>query len=359
MGWLLKIIEVTRRIPWPVRYASSFAFVLASFGIHAALDGVNQPYLFCIPAIVFSATLFDRGTGFFATLLSAALIALFVLEPRGEFFAAKLTDGATLLAFIAVGSIIASVIEGLHLLTKQLRDATASLRTSLIRSEQLAAEKAALSAEMSHRIKNNLQITASVLAMQARRGDPEVAAKLRAAADRVGAMARIHNVVERRDDPNGVPARLFMPGLCADLRDALVAEHKVEIHCAAPPDLVLTMDQASTIGLIVNELVTNALKHAFPGGRKGNVHVDLTRDGRDFLLSVKDDGVGFSEDAPLGLGRRLIEILAAKLGGSLSVDCRTGCEFRLRFPAQPPTMAEGLSDATVAEALSQARSMTA
>jgi two-component system, sensor histidine kinase PdtaS len=334
MGWLLSIIEHTRRVPWAARYIAAAFLVLACYGIQKLLADSGNVFLYFIPAIVFSATFFDRGSGFFATLLSAAAAAL-LLEPAGSLLVGSGYARVSLGVFIVIGLLIAAVIEGLHLLTKQLRDASESLRRALARSEQLVAEKAALAAEMNHRIKNNLQITASMLSLQARQGNAEVATKLRVAADRISTMARVHGVVERRQDLTGVPANTFISGLCQDLEHSLVGPRNIRLHCLTSTPIILSMEQASTIGLVINELVTNAIKHAFPGERPGEITVGIDDDGPDLLLTVSDNGIGFPNDVPLGLGRRLTNILVAKLGGKTEVDCSSGCRFRIRFPKQP------------------------
>jgi two-component sensor histidine kinase len=193
--------------------------------------------------------------------------------------------------------------------------------------------------------------------------EPETAGALRAAAGRVRVMGRVHERLsaQRRTGPATADAavadsRLFIEGLVADLRAGVEGARPVSLTVAAEAHL-LPLAAMADIGLVVNELVTNALKHAFPGEREGLVRVAFRCEGGTCELVVADNGVGMpaaaGEEAVSRLGRasstdrrgqgdRLLRALAAQLGGRLEVTAGEvgGTICRLRFP-MPASAASG------------------
>ena len=101
----------------------------------------------------------------------------------------------------------------------------------------------------------------------------------------------------------------------------------------------MEIGQAGPVALILNELVCNALKHAFPGGRSGAIHVTIDNDGEEALLAVADDGVGLVEQAPTSstLGLQLVSVLAEQLHGRLAIQSPPGTHVSIRFPAAQPS----------------------
>ena len=118
------------------------------------------------------------------------------------------------------------------------------------------------------------------------------------------------------------------------LKDALLGPHHIALKATAIA-VELPPDKALAIGVIVNELVTNAVKYAFAEGQPGHVHVDLNREEDRLVLSVRDDGRGYSPTAETGLGTRLVTTFAAQLGGSATWDAGRsgGCTTVVVFPA--------------------------
>jgi two-component system, sensor histidine kinase PdtaS len=155
------------------------------------------------------------------------------------------------------------------------------------------------------------------------------------ASERIHVLGRVHNRLTRSADNNDVDMRDFLTGLCEDLRTTMVGERTisldVEIEAAH-----LRYGTAITVGLIVNELVQNALKYAFPGDRPGRITVRFGRKGGEFHLTVVDDGVG--EAAPLptssGLGQRLVGSFVKQLRGSHELQIGAGRTVQVRFPAR-------------------------
>ncbi len=199
-------------------------------------------------------------------------------------------------------------------------------------------EKETLVKEVHHRVKNNLAVIAGLLDMQAHRAaDPGAARTLRDCFNRVHSMAAIHEQLYQADDVAGIDAGPYLEGLCSHLFHSYGAgDGRVSARVRVAP-LAVDLDTAVPLGLIVNELVSNALKHAFPDGRRGTLALDFGTDpdGR-FVLAVADDGAGLPADFDLGrarsLGLRLVHRLAHQLGGDVVLDRAGGTAFRISFP---------------------------
>ncbi|MBD0271317.1 MAG: DUF4118 domain-containing protein, partial [Acetobacteraceae bacterium] len=306
------------------------------------------PFLF---AVLVSGTLFDQGAAFLATALSAALAAWCFLPPAGSFRVEDPHHAFALLLFLAVGASIAAVVEVLH--SALLRERRA--RADLARSEE---QRRLLLNEFRHRTRNDLQSLAALLLLRARSAPSSAAADgLREAAEHARALARAHAWLAHGDvgddeHPARVDTKEFVEGFCRDLGRALLSgELRPIALIAAAESHTLDSERAVHLGLALNELVTNALKYAFPDSGAGTVHVRFAREGNDFVLSVSDDGIGMSADdarphgSPAGrlprgtgLGTRLLQGLAAQLRGTLSREGGggAGTSAELRFPAGEP-----------------------
>jgi two-component sensor histidine kinase len=197
--------------------------------------------------------------------------------------------------------------------------------------DDLLREKGVLLRELQHRVANSLQIIASVLMQSARRVQSEEArSHLHDARNRVMAIATLSEqlAVSRLGD---VELRGYFSQLCESLGASMIHDRdrlKLEV---AVDDSVVTADVSVSLGLIVTELVINALKHAFPGDRPGRIVVDYHADAADWTLSVSDDGIGTLTgiaDAKPGLGTSIVEALANQLGAVVaSEDVDPGLRF--------------------------------
>jgi two-component sensor histidine kinase len=216
------------------------------------------------------------------------------------------------------------------------------LRAALARQDLLARE-------MSHRVKNSLAIVASLLALQARAAeDPAVQAALADARSRVEAIAGVHDQLWRQGDTvegegEGVPGELdlapFLEKLVANLASGVPGQR---LACTACPQRI-SADRAIPIGLLVNELVTNALKYAYPTGTHpagGEIRVRAERRPEGLVVEVADDGIGLPAGFEIGrssksLGMRVVGSLTRQLGGSLTIPAREkGACFRLEVPLE-------------------------
>ena len=199
-------------------------------------------------------------------------------------------------------------------------------------------EKEILLGEIHHRVKNNLQIISSLLTLQAAHIlDPAAQDLLRDSQNRIQSMALIHETLYGSNDFAQVDFAIFVDKLLAALIGSYNTDtSRIAIRVDVEP-VCLPIDIAVPCGLVVNELITNAFRHAFRGRERGEIRVSLTRQpGGDALLSVSDDGIGLSDQADTApddtLGLQLVELLAGQMEGTLSINRSNPTRFSLLFP---------------------------
>jgi two-component sensor histidine kinase len=188
--------------------------------------------------------------------------------------------------------------------------------------DNLLREKAILLQELQHRVANSLQIIASVLLQSARRvNSEETKGHLHDAHDRVMSVASLQRQLSS-SSLSDVKLRGYLTRLGESIGASMIRDHtqlSLEVVC---DDSVVSPDTSISLGLIVTELVINALKHAFPGGRGGKIVIDYHARGPNWTLSASDDGAGMppdSESAKAGLGTSIVEALAKQLNARVNV----------------------------------------
>ncbi len=226
--------------------------------------------------------------------------------------------------------------------TADLAAANEALRAEITQrkqaQEQLAAslrEKEVLLKEIHHRVKNNLQVIYSLLGLQSGYvQDPAALQMFQESRHRVQSMALIHQMLYQTPDLAQLNFAEYVRELAGHLvrsysGDAIALQIDIEPVCFG-------IDTAIPIGLILNELLTNSLKYAFPGGRAGQVSVALRRDGEQYLFRFADDGIGLPAgleiDQADSLGLRLVTALVGQLQGMLEIAGGPGTVFTITFP---------------------------
>lgn len=208
--------------------------------------------------------------------------------------------------------------------------------------EQLRAllrEKDVLLAEVHHRVKNNMQVIISLLELQARSiQDERALAAFRESRNRVSSMALVHELLYRSQDFAQIDMAQYIRSLTTKLLHLYGVDSSVVTLQMAVEAVSLDLEKAIPCGLVINELVTNCLKHAFPEGRPGQINIQVRRDDCHVVLVVGDDGVGFPKELnwqnATSLGLRLITFLTTHdLGGGVELDQANGTEFKITFPA--------------------------
>ena len=228
--------------------------------------------------------------------------------------------------------------------TRRAKEAAeAEVRTARDRFEALAAERALLMREVNHRVGNSLQLIASLLTIQSNAADSTaVTEALTDAHGRVMAVAQVHRRLYTSDDVQSVRIDLYLEALVEDLRRSAGSTNLAQI-VLTPEPLSATPDHAVALGMIVNELVTNAIKYAYRDG-KGPIRVVLRKvaDNRAALI-VEDDGVGSKAHAgphSTGLGQRIVRAMGEKLRAKIETDANhAGTRVIVTFDLAQPQAA--------------------
>ena len=286
---------------------------------------VAPPYVFLYPLVLLATLLAGWRSGIYSLTIILLGIWYVVLFPARF---GPLTAGESV-------ALVLNALSGVAVIA-----VAQAFRTSYRMAE---AERAAklevrdlLLRELNHRVKNNFQMVESLLDMQRRRAS--AASTEQALADalrRVHSMAQAHaNLYSPDEAGDAIDLGAYLGDLCENLSDSLLLSGDVRL------DSCLTSwpcdrDRAVAVGLVVNELVTNAAKHAFPAGRTGRILVSLKQSEVGCELTVADNGVGMPPDAEVnsrGLGRKLVEGFARQTGGALTRGDGPGVSHTLVLP---------------------------
>jgi two-component sensor histidine kinase len=231
----------------------------------------------------------------------------------------------------------------IHERTAELTRANTDLHAEVIQRQHTAAQlttalhqKDVLFREVHHRVKNNLQIISSLLSLQSRYiSDPQTLQTFNDTRNRIRAMALIHGVLDQATDFARVDFARYLQQLTTHLYHAYgVSARAIAIHTQAQ-DIWLKTDVAVACGLIVHELVSNALKHGFPDGREGAIQVSMEHQHRQYRLTVTDNGIGlpaaFNPQTTQSLGFKLVLALANQLSGHLACESHGGTRVSITF----------------------------
>ena len=237
------------------------------------------------------------------------------------------TEDSTVLALFA--NQIASVLENTRLYAAEQQRA-AELETSL-------EEKSVLLKEVHHRVKNNLQVISSLLNLQAARiSDTEILSMFSESRDRIRSMALVHEKLYQSSDLAQVDFGEYLRGLSNQLMQSYSSQSRrikmnVEIE-----NISLGIDQAVPCGLIVNEVITNSIKHAFPDYQEGEITIRLHRTSSNQVkLLIRDNGIGIpsslSLENPSTLGMQIVSLLTEQIGGEVNILRKRGTGFEITF----------------------------
>lgn len=324
-------------VPKPVveLFVGLFAAVL-TVGARMPLDPVldeRAPYVFVFLGIVVASLLAGWRSGLVALFCGQALTWFAVIEPRLSF---AIADSARA-AGLVVGTISELLILGAIALYQREIDAA-----SLEREGRIDLLRQALR-EIDHRTKNNYQTVLSLLQLQSRRvGNSEARHALQIAADRIEAIALVsQQLAHRSEDLRQVRLGDHLRRLCTQVERGLVGDG-VTVDCDVE-EVPVSADKAIEISIIVNELITNSLKHAFPDRESGTIRVSSRARNGGVELVVGDDGCGLGNPAngcqPIsgasaGLGSKLIETFVRQLGASHVISSgERGTIHRIQVPS--------------------------
>jgi two-component sensor histidine kinase len=203
------------------------------------------------------------------------------------------------------------------------------LKDMLVRSRELVDQKDVLLSELHHRVKNSLQVISSVAMMEKLR-HPEAATALDNVVGHIQAVAAIHETLGLSNDVSRVPFGAYIRKICEELRNLYRTTVKMSVSGMEE----LPLDVAAPLGLIVNELLSNSLKHAFDKDAQGVIGITLDTDETSYYLEISDNGVGLPEPYLPSLGMRLVKSLVHQIGGVLQTNSipELGTTWRISFP---------------------------
>ncbi len=259
-----------------------------------------------------------------AFFLGRALV--FVLQPRASILTPDAVNTATFLV-----SHVALVAWSLGLILLQNRKTERDL-------ERAYAEKEVLFRELQHRVKNSLSVIIGLVGLESSRiEDPRMRSVLESLRGRIDAVAVLYDRLFRSGETEEVDLDLYLKNVAESLFSGHAAEEKRVSLETSLEGVRIDPKRAIPLGIIVNELLTDCLKYAFPEGRGGTVRLSLEAEGADLVLEVRDDGVGlppgFSLESSDGFGLVLVDMLSRQVGGSLSLPpVAAGTRFMVRFP---------------------------
>ncbi len=195
-----------------------------------------------------------------------------------------------------------------------------------------------LTNEISHRIKNNLQIVVGLIAFEIRSTSAASIPGLKAMQARIGAIAQLYDLISQSSRGGSIAIDAYLGEIAKQLSASLIGDKSgIEIHVKAEP-LKIDPDRAVPFGLLVNELATNSIKHAFPNGGIGHVLLGVEQIGDEIELMVCDDGIGIKEKTVMGIpekrGSDYVAIFVRQLGGGLTRSATEGggTTIRIRLP---------------------------
>ncbi|MGC2781246.1 MAG: response regulator [Bradyrhizobium sp.] len=284
------------------------------------------------PPVVFVTAAQDSKIA--VTALKAGAADYLVKDVQGEFI--------PLLQVAAEGALRQARLQ------KARDEAEAEVRASRDRYAALAAEREVLLREVNHRVGNSLQIIASLLHLQANSSTQEdVKAALTNAMGRVAAVAQVHRRLYTSHDLKSVLLNQYLDALLDDLRRSAEGNRMSRLTLRSEA-IEIDPDRAVAIGIVVNELVMNAVKYAYPDG-PGPIHVELKLDRDDIVLAIADNGVGLnatSDPRSTGMGQRIVSAMATKLDATVAPDpshagTRIVVRFRLTKAVPKPAAAVG------------------
>jgi PAS domain S-box-containing protein len=288
--------------------------------------------------------------------------SIFIPETEGEHrgesrwegeFVHKRRDGQKL--FLDSHQILLRDETGAHVETMEIDRDITERKLADEELKRSLSEKVVLLYEIHHRVKNNLQVICSLISMQARSvEDVDTAAKLEDCGRRVMSMAMIHQQLYRQTDMSSIDLAEYGRELATQLFGSYSRSDSITYRLDLAPTRV-TIEQAIPCGLILNELITNALKYAYPNG-SGEIFIRIFSE-EDFVsMTVSDQGIGipvdFSPERSKSLGMTLVQALTGQLNGQLDFGVPPGASFTVSFEREAVRSAAAAASATSSHLLS-------
>jgi two-component sensor histidine kinase len=311
---MLALLKVTNTFPVWLRVAITCLALSTAYLLQIPIETEvpGEPFLLFFAIVVGCTLVFGRITGFLAVAVSS-LLSLHFFEPGGSINIYHASDliKVELYALFSAGAVV--LVSGLNTALLATQQATLLLANK-------ESQKSVLLAELAHRVANNFAALAALIRQKSNSvADPKAKSALEEALRQVNVMARIHRHLCTNDGNALIDSQSFLEKLCEDLKGSIASLHPISIECVATSHLLPAV-AALPLGLIVNELITNAIKYAYPDGRAGIIWVRLDKFGDQLRLCVQDNGVGLRQPMRgAGLGHSLVCALAQQLDARVEI----------------------------------------
>jgi two-component sensor histidine kinase len=311
--------ELRQHHPW-MALGIALAIFLVAFLLRFGMGDVMKdvPFITLFPAIVLAALVGGLEVGLVIAALSGLVGWYFFLPPEYSFQLEWPSGPFSMILFTVTAAIMLYVIRTLNLAV-----------------DQLSAERdqsAVLFQELQHRVANNLQFVSSLLRLHRQTDSATDTQALEAAQSRLELMARIHR---RLYDPHALrmPLGEYFEGLCGEILEATGAKNVVCV--VEVPPVTFDLRRLMILSLLLNEIVTNSVKHAFVDGQRGTVSIRLEQDASGYAMTIKDDGRGLapSYDTSKGFGFNIVQNLAGQISGVVTFSGKDGMTTSVVFPA--------------------------
>ncbi len=323
------VTAIRKASAWPAaaQFVCTVAATISVFLVQFPLDskGYGHPFALFLSCVFMVALMFGRPSGFFAVILSSLLSTTFFAPVNSihlmhafEYFQIEIYVA------LAVGAVI--MADQIHRVLVSLSDINIQLASD-------ASKKTLQLREVVHRVANNFASLDALIRQRALASkDPNIQFAFEQASDLVHVVARLNNRLNVAAGDSAVDSGHFVSELCEDLQAC--ARTGISIQCRAEShDIALTT--AVPLGLIINELVTNALKYAFPDQRSGLILVSFSRQADHYHLLIKDDGIGMrTKSNGGGLGLHLLQGFSRAIKGTIDIrSTSSGTSTSLKFEA--------------------------
>ncbi|RTE53464.1 sensor histidine kinase [Arenibacter aquaticus] len=317
---------------------TSISGLLASIIITLYSGGINSPFIFVLALIVFAGYISTRGYGRIYLNLNLVVIILIYSQSLPDFSFTHNVVPVESRNIFGLFSILFSVYLLGGVIGKNLLKAHHELHKIRNENEARIKEKDTLLKEIHHRVKNNLQTVSSLLSLQSRViEEPRMKNMIKSSQNRVISMAMVHEMLYMRHDLSKIEYKSYVE----ELTDYLVrsfkgSENNISLKINIP-DVKLGIDTAIPLGLLINEVVTNALKYGIKDNEPGEIYINLQKSNdKDYILYIGDNGEGYPETIShkntKSLGLKLIYNLSRQLKGSIKRDfSKKGTNYIVEF----------------------------
>lgn len=318
---------------------TSIISMVGSTLITLGSGGIQSPFIFALVIIVFSGYVSTKVYGQLYLIINLSILTLLFLYDAGDFRISENTIPEASQSWFAFLSAVFAIYLLGGVLGKNLLRAHHNLYRSRYEIQKRIEEKETLLKEVHHRVKNNLQTVSSLLSLQSRSiNDKKISNIIKSSQNRVVSMAMVHEMLYKREDYlSKIELKPYVNELCDYLLRSVEGNtNNVTMHLDIAEGQ-LSIDTIIPLGLMINEIVTNALKYGIVQGQAGEIYISLRKlDTKRYEMYLGDNGIGYSEEinpkTSHSLGLKLIYNLARQLKGTVSRDTeRKGTYYRVEF----------------------------